>query len=110
MILHNDLNDFLIGKQARTINITQHTPKGRPKNSLKQIILGIAKETFKANPNQSRNKIATAVLEHLEKHYFQEYPVINLRTIDNYLKEEDIGNPKARNKAKPIIKDPFKDS
>lgn len=98
------LNDGEIIKKAEA-----KVQNGRPTKNIKSIILEIAKATFKSNPQQSRNKIGTAIFDYLEKEgYFEEYEGIDLRTIDNYLKDAAIGKPKAQNRQKVTIKDPFK--
>ncbi|QLD32988.1 hypothetical protein [Mannheimia varigena] len=98
------LNNGEIIKKAET-----KASNGRPTKNIKSLILEIAKETFKSNPQQSRNKIGTAIFDYLEKAgYFLEYERVDFRTIDNYLKECGIGKPKAQNRDKVTIKDPFK--
>lgn len=81
---------------------------GRPTKDIKSLVLEIAKETFKFNPQASPNKLATAIFNYAEQHYFEEYGTIDLRTILNYLKDEKIGLPNSRNPSKVTIKDPLK--
>ncbi|MDG6300691.1 hypothetical protein Q7301_02500 [Glaesserella parasuis] len=83
---------------------------GRREKEIKPLILSIAKATFKQNPQQSRNKIATAIYKYIEEHYSDEYHLPDERTVINYLSDLDIGKAGARNKEPVTIIDPFKHS
>lgn len=82
--------------------------KGRPQHSIKSLILAIGEETFKKNPQQSTNKLATAIYDYIEKVYFEEYGTVSQRAVNDYLKDAKIGKENARNRSKVIIYDPFK--
>lgn len=112
-ILNDAINDFLLPKKSQEIEkmrkYAQNLLKmGRPEHSLKSLILEIARETFKYNPQASPHKLATAIFNYVEKHYFEEYGTIDLRTISNYIKEAKLGLPKSKNASKVTIKDPLK--
>lgn len=108
LISKNEIDLFLNDGRVITPALP-NTIMGRPEKNIKSLVLEIARETFKANPQQSRNKLSNAIFDYLEKSgYFDEFERIDLRTISNYLKEENIGNHKAKNKEKVTIKDPFR--
>lgn len=111
-ILEEHLQDFLCGnneiKQIKQAE--QETPTGRPTKEIKYLVQKIAIATFNKYPTHSRNKLSTVIYQHLEKFYFGEYEIISERTLDNYLKEINIGNTnkKTHSRDKISVIDPFK--
>ncbi len=106
-ILEQDLIRFL-EDNANPPQPLKIKKKGRPHHSIKSLILAIGEETFKYNPQQSTNKLATAIYDYIEKFYFEEYGTVSQRAVNDYLKMAKIGKENARNRSKVIIYDPFK--